>query len=143
MWLSQELVLLYAVERLWGGERHGSLLVGVTPVRIPANAISNVMFADSETDINHMARIRSAKLSKPNLGSSYRTMTSAEIAGTDIGLSDIDAMIGQSAATGETGASEFSSRNLNVEMPPREELAAQEKFCQRSRFYPCQSRKFY
>ena len=99
------------------------------------------MFADGQTDISHMARIRSAKLSKPNLGSSYRTMAFAKVASTDIGLSDIDAMIGQGAATGQIGPSGFSSRNLIVEMPPQKEFAAQEKVCQRSRYYPSQAAK--
>ena len=54
-----------------------------------------------------------------------------EGASTGIVLSDIDAMIGQGTSTGKIGPTRFFSRNMNAEMLLREDLPAEEKFCQK------------
>ena len=46
----------------------------------------------------------------------------------DIGFSEIDAIFGEYVSGGQIGPTRFSVENVNFGMPPREELAAQEKF---------------
>ena len=92
--------------------------------------VSNIMFADEELDVDPVAGVSPANLSRLDLGSSCRAIASVKGASIDIGLSDFDAMVGQGTSTGQVGPTGFSSRNMNVESPPREELAAQEKFSQ-------------
>ena len=101
--------------------------------------VSNVMFADGKLDFDPVASFRPVKLGRFDLGSSFWTVASVEGASTDIGLSDIDAIIGQGTSTGKIKPTWFSSRNTNVELPLRVELAAQEKFSQRAKYYPSQS----
>ena len=103
--------------------------------------VSNVNFADGEPDVDPVGSVRPAKLGRLDLGSSFKTVATVEGESTDIGLSDIDAMIGQGTSTGKIGPTGFFSRNMKVEMPPREGLAAQERFSQKAKFYPSQSAK--
>ena len=75
--------ILTPVKLLEGG-RHRSLLLGVTPLGTPMKRVSNVMFADEEVDVFLVARVIFAKLSRPNLWISCRTMASVEEASTDL-----------------------------------------------------------
>ena len=59
----------------------------------------------------------------------------------DIGLSEVDALIGETDSVGQVGPARFPVESVKVEMPPREELTAQNKFLKPSMFYPSQSAK--
>ena len=75
--------------------RDRSLMLEVTGVGTPVNRVSNVMFADGELAIHPVGSVRLAKLSRPHLGSSFRTVASVEGTNANVGLSEIDAMVGQ------------------------------------------------
>ena len=51
---------------------------------------------------------------------------------TDIGLSEIDAMLEQNVSVGQVRPSKFPVENAKVDIPHREVLAAQAKFLQQS-----------
>ena len=118
-----------------------SLLLGVTPVGSPVKRVSNDMFADGEPDIDHVGSVWSAKWSKPDLGSSFRTVASVEGAKTDIDLCDIDAMVGQCISSWHARPSRIPVGVAGIDMLPSEELNAAEKFSQRLRYYPSESAK--
>ena len=131
---------LTPVELLEGG-RHRCSLLGVTSVGTPMERVWNVMFADEESDVNPVAKVISAELSRPDLGSSRKTMASVEGASTDLGSSIIDALIMQGTSTGQIGPTGFPSRNMHVEMREPEETAALKRFSQRSKFTLVSRRK--
>ena len=62
---------------------------------------------------------------------------------TDIGLSEIDAMVGQNISVGQVGPSRLPAGSVNVEMPPPEGLTVQEKFPQRLKLHPGRSAKTF
>ena len=67
------------------------------------------------------------------------TVTSAEGVSTDVALSENDAMIVRGISAGQAVPYRYFSKNMRVEMPPLNELVAQERFSQKSTFYSCQS----
>ena len=60
---------------------------------------------------------------------------------TDNGLSYVDAMTGQWASARQVEKLGFFTGNVNIELPPREELFAHKRFSQKPKYYPSQSAK--
>ena len=84
-------------------ERHGSLLLGMTPFGTPVKRVSNIMFNDGELDIDPAGSVRPSNLSRPDMARSFRTVALVEGASTDMSLSDIDAMVGQCSLSRQAG----------------------------------------
>ena len=73
-----------------------------------------------------------------DFGLSDKTVTSVGCAFNDIGLSNNDPMAEQSTMTVRVRRSGVLVRLADVEMLPSEQLTAQEKFSQRSRYHSSQ-----
>ena len=68
-------------------------------------------------------------------------MTSDGGVSNDIGLSHIDTLVGQCSPSGKIGPSRFPVGFAGVDIPPLEELTAQGKFPQQSRYHRDQPAK--
>ena len=119
--------------------RHGLLLLGVTPVETPVKRVSNVMYADGQPAVDPFGSVQLAKINKPDLESSFRTVASVEGASTDIGLSKIDAMVDCSST--QPGLSNIPVWVARIDMPPSVELTAAEETSHHMRDYPWQTAK--
>ena len=110
-----------------------------TPLLDPLCCAANVAFDMSESSENLVGTSRPAKVKMSGFGHSDRTVTSVGSVSTGIGLSKIDPMAEQCTATVRVRPSGIHVGLVDVEMLPREQLTAQKKFPQRSRYLSSQS----
>ena len=108
--------------KLLKGGKYEPLTLGVTPVGFLVKRALNVSPAADEFDVDPVDKVRPAKKNEPNLGSSCRTVALGRGRSADNGSFVIDEMIGHATSAGQAGPFGFSSRNVNFEIPPREEL---------------------
>ena len=80
-----------------------SLMLGMISVRTPMKRTSKVVFAVDEHDNDYLERVRAALFNELDQRITCRTVTLAEGASTDIGLSQSDAMIRQGTSALQVG----------------------------------------
>ena len=121
-----------------GGVRNvadSSKLPSESPVKRPAG----VAFMISEDGELMCEVAQSGKRKKSNDGDVRRIATSTGGLTIEIGLSEIDDMIGQGPSTSHFNDPLFGGTSVGSEMPPREELIAHENFSTKREYYPDQS----
>ena len=112
-----------------------------TPLLDPLCCAANVAFDVNESSENLVGTSRPANVSMSAFAHSDRTVTFVGGVSADIGLSNIDAMAEQCSATVRVRPSEVLVGFVDVALLPREQLIAQVKFSQRSRYHFTQSAK--
>ena len=121
--------------------RQELLPVDPTPVGSPVKLVANVEFIAVESSYDLESAFPPMRVIMSNFDCTDRTRTSVGGIPIDIGLSEIDAVVGKHALVGQAGPSRFVVESVNVLMRPRDKLTAQQQFPQRSKFYPSQYAK--
>ena len=80
-------------------------------------------------------------MKKSNDGDGSKMVTLTSGLTTEIGLSEMDDMVGQGPSTSNFNVFLFGGISLGCDLPPREELFAREVFPARSKHYLSQSAK--
>ena len=107
----------------------------------PLCSVANVAFDVSESSEKLLGTSRQTKVRMSDFGHSDGTVTSVGGVSTNIGLSNLDPMAEQCTATARVRPSGVLVGLVDVEMLLHEQLTAQEKFSQRSRYHSSQSSK--
>ena len=94
--------------------------------------VFNVMFADGEPASDSVGSVWPAKLSGPDLRSSFRTVAPVEGASTDIGLTGSDTMVGQCSSPRQDGPLRYPVGVAGFDIRPLKEITSAEKLSQRS-----------
>ena len=127
------------VKTLFGNT--GPVSVGIDCIESPVKSSVGVAFKTDEEkqvicDEHWFAKRRTLKK-----GEDSRLTTSTGGLVTEITFSEVNATVAQGTSTGRVGMLLFSRTSLGFGLYPREELSAQTKFPQRSKYYPSQSSK--
>ena len=105
-------------------------MTDVTPVGLLVKRAQNVVSTMNEASPGGVDLVLVVIFSRTVKGISGRNLTSAEGAGTDICLSQIDAKIGQCASAGQVGPFGSSSGKVKIEVQSGKALVSQEGFSQ-------------
>ena len=136
--------MLWVVWRLWKSwkkcDGRGSSSLNVTPVSMPSKRIFMVFFTLHEAPGDILHSSQPTKFSGRDLRNGSKTATSVGGVTTVTRWSEIDSMTARFTA-GKTGPYRLSAGNVHIEVPPREELLAQEKSSQRTKCFHSQSAK--
>ena len=133
-------------------EERGHIYLSLTPVKTlivvidtifvlidsfesPNKPTARVAFRINEEDEVVCGELQCEKRRKFSNGEDSRLATSTGGLTTEIGLSKVGSLIGQSILTGRVGMLLFSETSLGFELPPREELNAHANFLQQSVYY--------